>query len=123
MTEKISVGNQAEIHAEKYLNQQGLYFIQRNFRSKTGEIDLIMGDGNSLVFVEVRYRKTNYFGGAIASVDSRKQRKLIKTAQYYLAWHQKYAKMACRFDVVGIQGDFFIPSKLEVEWIRNAFGV
>jgi putative endonuclease len=116
-----SIGYQAEIYAEKYLVKQGLSFIERNFRSKTGEIDLIMCDKSSLIFIEVRYRKNACFGGALASVDKRKQHKLIKTAQYYLICHPKYAKMACQFDVVAIQGDFSTQPKLE--WIKNAFGL
>lgn len=112
--EKISIGAIAEKQAEQYLIKCQLTLIQRNFRSKMGEIDLIMQDADSLVFVEVRYRKNDHFGGAAASVDTRKQRKLIKTAQYYLAWHPKYAKIACRFDVVCIQGD-------NIEWLKNAF--
>lgn len=110
-----SKGGLAEATAERYLAQKGLMFIQRNFRTKMGEIDLIMQDKDTLVFVEVRYRKNASFGGAIASVDRRKQMKLIRTAQYYLAWHEKYAKMPCRFDIVGV-------SELEkIEWIKNAF--
>lgn len=114
-----SLGEKAEAFAEKYLVGQGMRLIERNFRSKMGEIDLIMLDesahSQSLVFVEVRYRKNSCFGGAAASVDKKKQQKIIKTAQYYLAWHRQYAEVDCRFDVISIQSD------QELMWIKNAF--
>lgn len=117
MIKTTTIGEQAENDAERYLIEQGLKPIQRNFRSKLGEIDLIMRDANSLVFVEVRCRKNHYSGGAAESVDMKKQRKLTKTAQYYLAWHPEYANMACRFDVVCIQLD----AAQKLTWIHNAF--
>lgn len=121
MNDVKSRGQEAETYAEHYLAKQGFVLIQRNFRCKMGEIDLIMRDANTLVFIEVRYRHSTYFGGAAASVDRRKQIKLIKTAQYYLAVRQKYAKMACRFDVMAIQGSLSVPTQVEIEWIKNAF--
>lgn len=111
----IQQGIQAEQYAEKYLIQHGLVLIERNFRLKIGEIDLIMQDKDYLVFVEVRYRKNNHFGGAVASIDARKRKKIVNTAKYYLAWHQKYDKIPCRFDVVAIEGT-------QTTWIKNAFG-
>lgn len=109
------VGDKAENDAERYLQQQGLSLIERNFRTKMGEIDLIMYDKDSLVFVEVRYRKNAAFGGAAASVDGRKQRKLINTAHYYLMCHAQYATVACRFDVI------LLDAENHVDWIKNAF--
>ena len=108
-------GKWAEARAAQYLADKGLILLDRNFRTKMGEIDLIMQEDNMLVFVEVRYRKTNLFGSPVESVDRRKQIKLIKTAECYLASHKKYARMPSRFDVVGISNT--------IEWIRNAFGV
>ncbi len=113
--ERSAQGRWAEAIAERYLAEKGLILIQRNFRTKIGEIDLIMQEEKTLVFVEVRYRKNNCFGGAIASVDRRKQIKLSRTAECYLAWNKKYAKIASRFDVVGIS------DALDIEWIKNAF--
>lgn len=115
--EKQETGRIAEEEAESYLIEQGLQLIQRNFRSKTGEIDLIMRDKDSVVFIEVRCRKSMLFGGAAASVDRKKQMKLIRTAQYYLMSHVAYANKPCRFDVVAIQKD------QEIDWIKNAFGL
>lgn len=106
-------GAVAEQTAADYLIQQGLVVVERNFRCRLGEIDLIMRDGNTLVFIEVRQRASQQFGGAIASIDSRKQQKLIATAQLYLTRLSKTP--LCRFDAVLLQGE-------TLRWIRDAFG-
>ncbi len=109
----VSRGAAAEQTAADYLARQGLTLVERNFRCRLGEIDLIMRDGQTLVFVEVRQRASQQFGGAAASIDSRKQQKLVATAQLYLA---KSGKMpSCRFDAVLMQGQ-------TIQWIRDAFG-
>jgi len=106
----------AEDRALRYLQQHGLKLIERNFRCKGGEIDLILAQptqaSNLLVFVEVRQRSSPRYGGAAASVTRNKQAKLIVAAQVFL---QRYADPpACRFDVIAIEGD-------AIEWIRQAF--
>jgi len=106
-------GNNAEQQALKYLRKQGLKYLESNFRSRYGEIDLILQDQETLVFVEVRYRKHTFHGGAAASVDRFKQQKLIKTGLAYLQRHTPEA--VCRFDVVAIE------ETGKLEWIRNAF--
>lgn len=75
-------------------------------------------DGDTLVFVEVRYRQSQAFGGGAASVDIRKRRKLVHAAQLFLAEHRQYANAACRFDVVEASGDPQTPS---IHWLRDAF--
>ncbi len=105
-------GAAAEQVAADYLIQQGLVLVERNFRCRLGEIDLIMRDGQTLVFVEVRLRASSQFGGAAASIDGRKQQKLIATAQMYLTRLSKTP--ACRFDALLMQGD-------AMHWIRDAF--
>jgi putative endonuclease len=109
-------GKEAEQRAEQFLLWQDLVLLERNFRCPFGEIDLIMRDRGAIVFVEVRMRRNNLFGGAASSVTPVKQGKLLRTARYYLA---KLARTpACRFDVVlltGNEGD-------DIEWIKNAFG-
>ena len=89
-----------------------------------GEIDIIMKDDDSLVFVEVRYRKTNNFGSGAESITPSKQKKLIKTASLYLQRHAKLNQCPARFDVVSITG--FIETdnldKINFDWIENAFG-
>ena len=108
-------GEAAERHALAYLMQQGLKLVETNYRSRFGEIDLIMRDGEVLVFAEVRMRKNNDFGGARASITLTKQAKLIKTANQYLA---KIARPPpCRFDAV-LLGD---ANSGTIEWIKNAF--
>lgn len=108
-------GEQAEQAALQHLQAAGLRLLQRNFRCRRGEIDLIMRDDENLVFVEVRYRGNDYFGGAAESVDTRKQEKLMLSAEHYMQKHAKTAKLAARFDVVCIDG------QARLEWIRDAF--
>lgn len=113
-------GAEIEQQACHWLTQQGLKLIERNYRCRQGEIDIIMRDQQQLVFVEVRYRKQNRFGSAAESVNWRKQQKLLKTAAHYLAHRRKYSKLYCRFDVLAVQ-----PSDDQVslrwDWIQDAF--
>jgi len=111
-----SRGKDAETRAWHYLQARGLQLLQRNYRSKRGEIDLVMQDTDSLVFVEVRYRRQSQFGSALESVDRRKQARLIACARHYMQAYPQAASQPCRFDVVSING-----SPGEVEWVRNAF--
>ncbi|HID82111.1 MAG TPA: YraN family protein [Chromatiales bacterium] len=108
-------GDRAENLALKYLKQAGLKLVTRNYHCRQGEIDLIMEEGEYLVFVEVRYRKNSQFGGAVQSVDWHKQQKIIACAKQYLQNLNKVP--ACRFDVLAIE------DKGQVEWLRNAFEV
>ncbi|WP_158772914.1 YraN family protein [Cobetia sp. L2A1] len=104
-----------EAEVERWLAAQGMIPVTRNQHAKGGEIDLIMRDGDILVFVEVRYRASNRFGSALESVTSTKQRRLIKAARFYLAQHG--LSCSCRFDVVGVEGS----SPRSIHWIRHAF--
>ncbi|MBB5389936.1 MULTISPECIES: YraN family protein [unclassified Herbaspirillum] len=104
-------GDAAEDAALAYLRRRGLELVERNFQCKGGEIDLVMRDGATLVFVEVRARASRSHGGAAASITPAKQRRLIVAAHLFL---QRYASAPpCRFDVLGFDGE-------EVEWLRNA---
>ena len=105
-------GAQAEQQAARYLQHQGLKPVAQNYRGRFGEIDLIMRDGATLVFVEVRLRRSANFGGAAASIDARKQRRIILTAQQYLAGLAHIPP--CRFDAVLMDDN-------GVQWLRNAF--
>jgi len=109
-----TVGGNAESFAHRFLKKQGLDPVEKNFRCRLGEIDLIMLDRDCLVFVEVRYRATNRFVPAKLSVDSRKQRKLMKTALIFLSKNERFARHTVRFDVVALDGD-------SIEWICDAF--
>ncbi|WP_043892637.1 YraN family protein [Providencia sneebia] len=114
-TLKWLVGQYYEHQALAFLQQQGLTLIERNARNRHGEIDLIMRDGTGWVFVEVRFRQSKQYGGALLSVDRCKRRKLIATARYWLAEKQEsFETTACRFDICAITGNQF-------EWIQNAF--
>lgn len=106
-------GPQAEQAAALYLTGRGLQLVEKNYRCRFGEIDLIMRAGATLVFVEVRSRRSQAFGGAGASIDTHKQHKLIAAAQHYLA--QLGKTPPCRFDALLFEGE-------EIEWIPNAFG-
>ena len=112
-----TMGNNAERIAEKYLLAQGLTPIARNFRCRFGEIDLIMQDGDATVFVEVRYRASEQFGGAAASIDLAKQRRIATAAEHYLTKFRQ--PPPCRFDAILMRT---IDAE-GVEWVKNAFGV
>ena len=107
------MGENAEEQAHNYLIAQGLKPILRNFRCKLGELDLIMSDQQSLVVIEVRYRKTDHYGSAMESITRTKQSRIIKATQIYLTTQKK--DQAIRFDVVAISGNG------KIEWIQNAF--
>lgn len=107
-------GLAAEAEAARFLESRGLAIVARNYRTRFGEVDLVAREGATLVFVEVRKRKWRAFGGAAASVDARKQSRLVAAARHYLA--RLGAEPACRFDVVTWDGDSPAPA-----WIRGAF--
>ena len=108
-------GAQAEQLAAQYLQQQGLKLVVQNYRSRFGEIDLIMHDGATVVFIEVRLRRNADFGGAAASIDARKQKRIISTAQQYLASLARVPP--CRFDAVLLDD----AHGGNMQWLKNAF--
>ena len=111
------IGARMESTARTFLEREGLRFVEGNFRSRFGEIDLIMRDGDAIVFVEVRHRKSSRFGTAASTVDRRKQRKLIRAAQYYLHRHPRLIEGRCRFDVIATS-----TQRGQIDrWIRDAF--
>lgn len=110
------LGGQAEELAAAYLNGQGLKLVASNYQCRFGEIDLIMRDGKTIVFVEVRLRSNASFGGAAMSITPPKQQRLARTAEHYL---QQHGESACRFDAI-------LMSAMDIqniEWIKNAFEV
>ncbi len=107
-------GTAAEARAAHYLEGCGLKIVERNYRSRYGEIDLIAHDGAMLVFIEVRARKSNVFGGAAASITAAKQKKITRTALHYLAALGRTPR--CRFDAVLLGNN-----ASAIEWIRDAF--
>ncbi len=115
--DKIAIGKLTESLACKHLQSQGLVLKECNYRCKLGEIDLIMQDGNTLVFVEVRYRKSHHYGSAAESVNARKQGKLLLCAKHYLS-AKKNHHQACRFDVISLNGPL---QAITIDWIPDAF--
>lgn len=116
-TDKQVVGDQAEMLAIALIERAGLRVLERNYRVRGGEIDCIALEGETLVFVEVRYRKGNQFGGAAASIDSRKQQRIIHAAQIYLMKNPSQANRPCRFDCVVLDA----LDTNAFEWIKDAF--
>jgi putative endonuclease len=140
------LGRRAEARAVAYLEASGLRLLERNFRCRGGEIDLVMLDGETLVLVEVRSRASTAFGGAAASVDGRKQRRLILAARRLLLVRPAYRALRARFDVVAFDADGALSAKgaadasnaaaaadrtgtnppassppVRIDWIRDAF--
>jgi len=107
-------GDSAERLALTYLEQQGLSLVCSNFRCKMGELDLVMKEGATLVIVEVRFRKSEQFGGALASITRQKQARIVAATQHYVIIN-KLGNASIRFDVVAVSGDN------RLEWIKNAF--
>lgn len=119
METHLTRGAAAEALAADYLQAQGLVLLARNVRCKAGEIDLVCYDRGALVMVEVRLRSRSDFGGALASVTLRKQRKLIRAVQILSQREPAWRALPLRFDVVGIQGR---PDGTQtLHWVKDAF--
>jgi putative endonuclease len=113
-------GQPFEEQAERLLQCHGLSILERNYSARTGEIDIIATEGDVLVFVEVRARSHRRFGGAAKSVDKKKQRRLILTAQHYLQRHNRGIDRRCRFDVIAFEPRQSGAGR-PVHWFRGAF--
>ena len=114
-----AVGVAAEQLAYDYLQGRGLKPVERNYRCRHGEIDLVMLDDACLVFVEVRYRSRGAVARAAVTVDRQKQTRLIRTAEMFLATRPRFSSCTARFDVIGVDGHG--TGCRTVEWIRDAF--
>ena len=113
-----SVGRDAERLAERFLTRRGLIVVARNYRCRRGEIDLVMRDADTLVFVEVRRRTSRTFGGGLGSIDRRKRARLVTAAEVFLTANRIGDDRPCRFDVLAIDGPF---RRATIEWVRDAF--
>ncbi|WP_293369100.1 YraN family protein [Nevskia sp.] len=107
-------GVTAETRALRFLEARGLTLIERNWRCKGGELDLVMLDGHALAVIEVRSRARSDYGSALESVDARKQGRLVHATQLFLAAHQAHAQREVRFDVVTLENG-------EPQWLKAAF--
>ena len=111
-------GSRFELVAAAWLRLHGLRLLERNYRCRFGELDLVMLDGEVLVFVEVRYRIGNDYGSAVDTIDSRKQQRLWHAARHFLLHRSEHAQRPCRFDVLGICGR--LP-RYNFQWLTNVF--
>lgn len=119
MSTRREIGAAHEDAAARHLADAGLVLVERNVRCRYGEIDLVLRDGELLVFAEVRYRRDAGHGGALESVDARKRGRLVGAARWYLHTRPQFANVPCRFDVVAIDG----APPFSIDWIRDAFRV
>lgn len=113
-TRQQQTGGDGELAAEQELMAAGLKLVTRNYHCRGGEIDLIMQDGNTLVFVEVRVRNNSRFGSAEESIGFRKQQRLQTAALHFLQHHRQYQHAACRFDS-------YCVTDGKAQWLKNAF--
>jgi len=113
-----ATGQRVEAAAQRYLEAHGLVLVKRNHHCPAGEVDLIMRDGDYLVFVEVRHRRQGNFGSAAESVTLHKQRRIIKAANHFLLNHVQYHNCPARFDVWTSDGD---GDNARITWIKDAF--
>ncbi|QDW67130.1 YraN family protein [Luteimonas granuli] len=118
MSEARRRGARVEAAARTHLLRAGLDEVAANAGYRLGELDLVMRDGDTLVFVEVRYRASADYGGGAESVDRGKRRKLVRAAELFLLQHPALAEAFCRFDVVEALGD---PDAPDFTWHRDAF--
>jgi putative endonuclease len=112
-------GQITEQFAQDFLTKQGLTFVEKNYHCRQGEVDIIMLEGDTYVFVEVKYRKSSAFGGAISAISASKQKKIKHCVTFYL--HQAQLNeynTPCRVDVISLEGDINQP---HINWIKNAF--
>jgi putative endonuclease len=116
-----ALGDEAEDAALKHLVSNGCRLIVAKYRSRIGEIDLIVEDKETLVFVEVRYRTDTSRGTGAETITATKQRRIIRTAEYFLINHKKYQDSACRFDVISMSGSMSGSMNDSIDWIKRAF--
>ena len=115
------IGQAAEDAAVAFLESQGLLVLLRNFRRRAGELDIVARDNDTLIIVEVRTRSSNTYGGAAASVDLRKQRRILRAAEQLLQQRKDFAELRVRFDVIVIHGATSHDPR--AEWIKHAFAM
>ena len=119
MRASLEFGSMAEDLALRYLQNHGLTLLKRNFRSRFGEIDLIMQENNIIIFVEVRARKTTAFMHPVESVDPGKRNRILKTSQVYMQKITAWNRLDMRFDVITVTGN--TARGMKINWIKAAF--
>jgi len=116
----LALGHAAEAAAARFLERQGYRLLATNFRAKGGELDVVAMDGTALAIIEVRYRASDRFGGAAASITAGKRRRIVSAARALLATNPPLAKLPARFDVVEVSGNV---DDLHCDLIRGAFSL
>jgi putative endonuclease len=116
--DRAAIGRSAEDIAAGFLTEQGLTVLLRNYRRRSGELDLVAREGDVLVVAEVRTRSTDEFGGAAASIDGWKQHKIIRTTTQLLQQRKDFAQLRVRFDVIVVR---YAGGRPTVEWLQHAF--
>lgn len=114
------LGMASETLALRFLRRQGMELLVRNYHCRTGEIDLIVRSGGTIVFVEVRFRKNSHYGSPIESVTPAKQTKIVRCARHYLMRNPQLGSCNYRFDIIGISQNGSIKG-FQIEWLKNAF--
>jgi putative endonuclease len=115
-----TLGKKGEERAAEALESAGMKIISRNYRKKTGEIDIIALDGETIIFVEVKTWSVFSIENLQYSIDAKKQQKIIKTANFFLSENRKYSNMAIRFDVVFVKKDKK-PEGFQLTHLASAF--
>ena len=116
----LALGRAAEAAAARFLERRGYQVLITNFRARGGELDIVAMDGTALAIVEVRYRASDRFGGAAASITFGKRRRIVSAARALLATNPPLARLPARFDVVEVSGPF---DSLDCQLIRGAFSI
>lgn len=111
-------GRSAEVLAARYLGARGLKALCSNYRCRSGEIDIVMQEGATIVFVEVRYRSNSRFLDPLESITFHKRGRIVKAARHFLQTRRGGPPAPCRFDVVTLMGDLADP---RIQWIKSAF--
>lgn len=118
--ERLALGRWGEDEAVHFLRRNGVKILQRNYRTPVGEIDIVAQHRKQLVFVEVKARRTTHYGTPQEAVDERKQRQIIRTAQWYISEH-KVDRLQPRFDVIAVMPD--LNGQAQIDHVANAFSV
>lgn len=119
LTGRMRLGQAAEEIAARFLEAHGARILLRNYRCRCGELDIVARCGQDLALVEVRTRSSSVFGGALASVDAAKRRRLVRAAAWLLQQHPDLARLRVRFDVMAVEEP--LGAAPRVEWIKHAF--
>ena len=116
----LRAGQVCEQLSLNHLRQQGMRCVARNYRCKQGELDLVMQDQQCLVIVEVRYRRSTAFGGAFASIQPAKLKRIARATTHFLSAHTEFRRAPLRFDVIAVTGPLSQP---RINWRQRAFAI